>query len=409
MGLIDRTIGNLIRRYAVTTSSLYAMAMDLNQTTGALLNVSAESAKRLNTVFSCVRLICETYTLVTPKIMYEKNNTNLKDGEHDQNRLLKFEVNKLQSSVEFRKQLVADYLLNGHGYAQIIRKGLAGRPVEYKILPFECVVRNVDLEGLLVNYTYNRGDRRYIIEVEDMIDIADIYGESRISQNKTALQEYEAIRQFGRDTYSNGTWITGYIFGDKPLNAEGLEILRSKFQDKTKNGEVGILPQGFKYEQLRQNLPIADAAVVMAKSSTDRDVCRIFQVPPSLLGVSEHADNKGEADFNQFLATTIAPLCLLIEAELNRKIFRIKEKTHFVTHELKGLYRTSLKERYESHRIAINSGFMNPDEAREVEGMNPTEDGSGRAYIKPLNMIPSNLWEDYYRNQLQPKPPSVAK
>lgn len=207
------------------------------------------------------------------------------------------------------------------------------------------------------------------------------------------------------DMYENGVALSGYIFGDKPLDKEGREMLRSSFESKykDKDGQVGILPHGFRYEQLKYNLPMADAQTIESKKLSIQDIARIYRVPLTLLGLSETADNKGESEYNNFLTTTIAPIVILKEAEYNRKIFRLSEKNVYVKGELKGLYRASMRERYEAHRIALNAGFMNDDEVREIEDMNPKLDGTGKLYAKQLNTIPSTLWEEYHKQILSNK------
>lgn len=400
MNIIQKTINNILGRNAVvTTESLWALAMSWNMENGTLLEVTPESAQRLNTVYSCVKLITDTYSIISPKIKFETDKGIFVDPKHDQNALLKKQPNKRESAINFRIELIANYLYTGHGYAKIIKNSV-GRPVEWKLLPTSCVNRMVDREDNLLYYQYTQGGILENIQIPDMIDIADIYGKSRITQNAHSLQEYHAIRQYGTDMFKNGSFISGYIFGDKPLDQQGRDALLRAFKERNKNGETAILPHGYKYEPLRHNIPMGDAAMVMAKTTSDRDVCRIFGVPPSLIGVNEAADNKGESDFNSFLTTTIAPICVLVESELNRKIFRTKEENYFVSHDLSEAYRFSLKERMESYRIGIHSGIMNADEARAKIGMNPTEDGSGKEFMKPLNMIPASQWASYYENQI---------
>lgn len=402
MNLFNRLSDAIFNRSQVTTESLYALAMSWSMDQGTLLPISPESAQKLNTVFSCVKMITDTYAIIVPKIRVENESGVVTDNQHDQNTLLKRSPNSLQSSIEFRIEILANYLYYGHGYAEIIRNAY-GRPKEYKILDPNAVIRLLDSEEKLVLYEYTKGKVNKKIQISDMIDISDIYGKSRIIQNTSALQEYAAIRQYGTDMFKNGTHISGYIFGDKALDAAGRDALLKAFKTRYKNGEPAILPAGYKYEQMKQNVPMGDAAFVMAKTTTDRDICRIFGVPPTLVGVDQAADNKGEADFNSFLTTTMAPICTLIEAEFTRKIFRPKESNYFVYHDLTEAYRFSLKERMESYRIAIHAGFMNADEARSKIGMNPTDDGTGKEYMKPLNMIPASQWNKYYESMIKNK------
>ena len=44
------------------------------------------------------------------------------------------------------------------------------------------------------------------------------------------------------------------------------------------------------------------------------------------------------------------------------------------------------KERMDGYKSGIDSGVLNPDEAREREGLNPREDGNGNRYRMPKNI-----------------------
>jgi len=406
VGLLQRIIEPIVKRYygGVTTQSLYALAMSLNNDEGTLIEITPESAHKLNTVHACINLITETYSLIVPEIKYSDDKGTFKDTKHDQNVLLQREPNNLMSSVEWRKMMVADMFLQGVGYSKIVRNPRTGRPTAYKYLKAGTVATFNDLENNIEYYRYTSGNVNEIIKPKDMIVFSDLFGESRIMQNATTLQEYDAVRKYGRDMFKNGSFISGYIFGDKPLSAEAGDNLLKAFKNRTAKKETPILPHGYKYEPLQHTLPMGTAGYALAKSTTDRDVCRIFGTPPSLVGVSEHADNKGETDFNTFLSTTIAPVCTLAESELSRKIFRpVKEDNYFVDHNLTGIYRFSMKEKHESYRIAINAGYMCPDEVREELGMNPDPNGNGKVFMRQLNMVPATLWDDYMINLIAKK------
>jgi len=63
---------------------------------------------------------------------------------------------------------------------------------------------------------------------------------------------------------------------------------------------------------------------------------------------------------------------------------------------LKGLYRVDMLTRYQAHQIALSHGFMNKDEVRDVEGMNPIRNGLGQTFYQMLNTIPLEQAQDYY-------------
>ncbi|MBK8698361.1 MAG: phage portal protein [Saprospiraceae bacterium] len=373
--------------------------------------VTPDVAHKFNALYACVNLITETKTLVGAKIYRSTLTGKELVYKHDQVKLLTRNVNDYQSFTEWEKQWVASYLIWGSGYAEIIRNPV-GRPIEYHNLNAWDVTPKI-VKRKRVYIIQEEGQKERIIQADDMLHLCDISyngeagGTSRISSNADALKEYGSIQNYSREMYENGVYMSGYIYGDATLTPEVGEKLRSTFEGKfsSKSGGVGILPKGFKYEPMKYNLPMADAQMIAAKNSTIEDIARMFRVPLTLIQRGEYADNKGDNEYNTYLAVVIAPLCILIESEFNRKLFRPSEirQNYYVKFELKGLERTNMKDRYEAHRIAINAGFMNADEVRQVEGMNPTDDGSGAEYMKPLNSIPGTMWNKDFDHLMKEK------
>lgn len=50
--------------------------------------------------------------------------------------------------------------------------------------------------------------------------------------------------------------------------------------------------------------------------------------------------------------------------------------------------RPKTKDRYAAYKIAVDSGFMNRDEVRELEDREPIPNGLGQTFYRPLNFAP---------------------
>jgi HK97 family phage portal protein len=360
--------------------------------------VTPETAKAISTLNACVRLIIETKSLVRPKIYIYKDGVKKIDNDHDQNSLLTRKANKFTTSIDWEMQWVADYLYWGNGFAKIVRNE-KGRPINFINLD-PSKVEFVKIDGKPY-YKYAGGQP---IAYENMLHLSDLkngkdLAKSRISESSGTFSDILLANSYSKSMYKSGLKMIGYIVPDRPITPEAAKVVRDTFISKHENGEVGVLPNGFEFKQLNYALPFGDAQVIEAKNLGKKEIAEIYRVPLSLLSMGDHADNKGEADFNKFLAITIAPLCLKMEAEFDSKIFKTTELDRSVKYELKGLYRTSMQERYNAHRVAIFSGFMSPDEVRHVEGMPPLPNGLGTDTWRPLNSVPADKWDDYLDNK----------
>lgn len=373
---------------------------------GKVVAVSPRSAVNISVVFECIDVITRTLSLVSPKIYETREKTKLTATENPLYTLINRQPYTLYDASKFYGRIVTHYLLFGNAYVEIIRS--AGRVTGLRI--FEPDYVDVDIvempdgteEHVYRVYRDNTRNNSRIVLQKDMIHIMDytINGEkglSRINLKKHTLTNAGNVYNYTTQMYENGANLSGIIHGDRLIDKQALDYFKQKFEERArmKNGGIEALPPGFKYEPLKYNLPFADAQIIEANKFTVEDVARIFGVPLSLLGRGESADNKGDREFNTFLTTTIAPLCLLIENEFNRKLFPDNPNV-YMKFELKGLYRVDMISRYQSYQIAINAGFMNKDEVRYIEDMNPIPNGYGETYYQQLNTIPLQKAEEYF-------------
>ncbi len=62
-------------------------------------------------------------------------------------------------------------------------------------------------------------------------------------------------------------------------------------------------------------------------------------------------------------------------------------KKYFFEHVMAGLLRGDTQSRYQAYATARQWGWMNVDEIRALENMNPLPEGKGKVYLQPMNMV----------------------
>ena len=62
---------------------------------------------------------------------------------------------------------------------------------------------------------------------------------------------------------------------------------------------------------------------------------------------------------------------------------------HHLKFNLGVLLRGDTLTRYQAYALAIQWGWLCPDDIRELEDLNPIPDGAGGTYLRPMNMIPA--------------------
>ena len=142
------------------------------------------------------------------------------------------------------------------------------------------------------------------------------------------------------------------------------------------------------------SMPNNEAQFLETRKFQVAEICRIYRVPPHLVGDLEHATFSNiEHQGISFAVHTIRPWLVRIEQSINRALFSDKEKGRlYVQFNMDGLMRGDYKSRMEGYAIARQNGWMSANDIRELENLNPlSEEEGGNAYLINGNMIPINI------------------
>lgn len=114
-----------------------------------------------------------------------------------------------------------------------------------------------------------------------------------------------------------------------------------------------------------------DAELLESRRFGVEEICRIFQVPPPLVqDYSHNTFTNSETAGRWFAQFTLAPWARKIEAEFARSVFGQQSSLELEL-DLSGFLRGDPQTRWAAHKIAIETGVLDPDEVRHIEGWNP--------------------------------------
>ena len=189
--------------------------------------------------------------------------------------------------------------------------------------------------------------------------------------------------------YVNGTNVGGVISTDKVLSDEAAERLdahmRKTYAGLKNSHGVMILEGGAKFEPIKINL--ADAQFLESRKFQVSEIARWFGVKPHMISdLSNATFSNIEQQSIESVRYTFRPRIVRWEYALNRLIPPHLQGKFYFKFNLEGLLRGETKSRYEAYRIAIQDGWMNADEVRAMEDLNPIGGDSGKLFMVPLNM-----------------------
>ena len=363
-------------------------------TSGSGKAVTAQSAIQLSTVYACVRVISETVASLPLGVYEATDQGNEKATDHPLYRLLHDEPNSEMTSFVLREVMLAHLLLWGNSYCQIIRSGRNRITGLYPLLPDKMTVDRDKAGVLTYAYTTSSGVTVYL-SPEDVLHIPGlgfdgVMGYSPIALEKNAIGLGIASEEYGSKFFSNGARPSGILTHPNTVkNPKALrESWNAAYGGSTNANRVAILEEGMEFKPL--SIPNNEAQFLETRKFQVDEICRIFRVPPHLVGNLEHATFSNiEHSSIDFAVHTIRPWLVRIEQSMNRALFSENEKGRFyVAFNMDGLMRGDYKSRMEGYAIARQNGWMSANDIRELENLNPiSEAEGGNAYLVNGNMI----------------------
>ena len=356
-------------------------------------HVNPRSAMQTTTVYACVRVIAETIASLPLHVYEQKECGREKAYNHPLYRILHDEPNGEMTSFTWRETLMAHLLLWGNGYSQIIRDGRGRVVALYPLLPERMLVDR-DSRGRLV-YAYNKDGADVPLRPEDVLHIPGlgfdgVMGYSPIALERNAIGLGIAAEEYGSRFFANGATPSGVLThpGAVKDTTRLRESWNAAYGGSGNSGKVAILEEGMKFEKV--SIPNNEAQFLESRKFQVNEICRIYRVPPHMVGDLEHATFSNiEHESINFGVYTIRPWLIRLEQAMNKALFSESDKgAFFVSFNLDGLLRGDYKSRMEGYAIGRQNGWLSANDIRDLESMNPipTEQG-GDDYLVNGNMV----------------------
>ena len=118
------------------------------------------------------------------------------------------------------------------------------------------------------------------------------------------------------------------------------------------------------------------------KETNSAEICKLFNVPESII-----KGTANEKDYIYGFKLAVLPVLRAIECALNRDFLLEREKnSYYWAFDTKEVTKGDIKTRYEAYKIGIEANFLQPDEVRYMEDLEPLG----------FNMIKMNLGDIFF-------------
>lgn len=358
------------------------------------VSVTAESAMRTTAVFSCVRVISETIGTL-PLQMFERKKDGSKDKAtgHPLYRLVHRAPNGWQTPVEFRDQVTMNAALQGVGYAHIGTDPRGAR----SLTPLDPQRMRAELlDGMLV-YEYRDGAGRRVFLQDEVLRVPFLVRRgvdpvSPIRLHAETVGQALLSKRYTNNFLRNGGRPPGYVKMDQPFKDKEA---RTRFKERLQTeigghsqGSTLLLEQG-DYKAI--GISNADAQLLDITTASLLDVCRIYRMPPHMIGELERAtwSNVEQMSIN-FVVYTMGPWLTRWEQALSHDLLtEAEQERYYFEFNVAGLLRGDIAARYTAYAQGRQWGWLSINDIRKLENMNDVEHGDD--YLSPSNMVPTDL------------------
>ena len=397
------------------------------------IRVSELTAFQTSYFLACVDLIAGSIA-ATPAHVYER--TIVANGraahriayDHGLYDLINLEPNEEMSRFVFTKAYMAHVLAWGNGYAEIQRDG-GNQPIAfwprnpYKTRPHR-IASAMRLEpvpwrpfpvvlpaGSLVYRTTDgidemdhsdtdaesRGPARFI-PIEDMLHIPGLAFDGRIGQSVVWLARQTiglalATEKFGAKYYANFAKPGGML--ELPSQTPEAREQSKRSWMEAQGGEnahrIAVMPPGTKFTPL-SNKPQESQSVELEDRLRNK-IAAFFHVPPRLVGDNERGGkNSAEQDGQEFQQITLAPWFAALRMEWKRKLFpsrgigRTPRSRFYLDFDLTDWQRPDAASREKFYASGRQWAYLNTNDIRAFEKLNPIEEPWAEDYWMPINM-----------------------
>ena len=157
----------------------------------------------------------------------------------------------------------------------------------------------------------------------------------------------------------------GFLKSERKLGKDEIEVLKKAWSNLYANNteNVVVLNAGVDFKEASNSA--VETQLNESKKTLADEINALFHIYPN--------------DFDRTFKEAIYPIVKAFGTALNRDLLLEKEKkNHFFEFDVKEIIRANLKDRYESYKLAKETGFMTLNEIRRAENME---------YIEGLDVV----------------------
>ena len=335
----------------------------------ALLNeetITREKVLTLPSVNGAVDFICNAIASMPVKLYKAKDGKVEEQYKDDRVRMLNGDTGDTLDAWQMKKAMVEDYLLGqgGYCYIQKSRNDVTGLfYVESRYIEIFKYYQPIHKQYQILVMGEEHKPHEFIKLLRNTKDGAS--GVGLTAQVSKALETAYQTLLYQLGMVSSGGNKRGFLKTSRKLGQDEINVLKRAWQNMyaNNNENVVVLNNGLEFQEASNSA--VETQLNESKKTLQDEINALFHIYPD--------------DFDRTFKEAIYPIVKAFETALNRDLLLEKEKkNYFFEFDVKEIIRASLKDRYESYKLAKETGFLTLNEIRRAENME---------YIEGLDVV----------------------
>lgn len=336
-------------------------------------------------VLGCIIILAGTQATL-PLMVYRASGVGRTVAtDHWLYRILHDDPNADQTAVDFWEYMCVALELRGNAYAEKLR-GSMGQVIGLDPIPPAIVSRSRRADGR-IEYRWTWNGKSRVETEENVLHIRGFGGDplGGMSTLQLGAEAFGLARSQSRTASSvtrNALMPSGAWQSEAKMNAEQVkqteELLARKYQGAQNAGRPLVMGHGLKWTQLTMSPD--DLQMLESRSFSVEEVCRIFGVPPHLIGHTAGNTQLGSSITEQtraFEKFTLRRRLKKIEQALRKQLLTPQDIAEGITIEfsMEGLLRGSPAERAAFYASGLDKGWLNVNQVCAWENLPPVPGG----------------------------------
>lgn len=392
MGFLDRFFGRETRSSGKASDPYLAEVFGLRTSSGAVTPDGVLS--NLSVAARCVALRSELLASVGLHLFRRTADGGRERA--DDNPL--YEVlhgiaNPDMTAFELREFMIRSLDLYGNAYARVERNNRGQVTALYPLTPISVAPERLASGRLRYRVTDSRGAVSVLLS-DEMLHVRGpsrdgVLGLSPIAISRESLALPMAQARTAAGLMSNSLRPSGVLSYPERLAPEAKthvrDAIEKNFSGPENAGRIVIADGGADFKRL--SFTPEDAELLDSRKLSNEDVARIFNVPPTTVGILDKGTYSNvEQESQALIQNCLGPLASRVESALMRCLLTdIGRRSLYIEHDLNSLLRGDVKSRFEAYRIGREIGALSANDVRRRENEPPIQNGD--TYQQPANWI----------------------